>query len=273
MPAPKLEDRSSPPAVIIKDSNTVPSEGETQSFQTSQQQIIPSPWIVVRPPESNIGKELLDKIARIGFVGFTPLINSDAKSPQPLFAQRQSPPTQAKDTNSEKAQTETTNRSERDTTVERPPNNKLPSITNSYQREDDPIEIETLRPATPKINRSLVIFTPSSDDLSGTLNTVAPPLSWNLMASPAHKSKDVFENLLPMPSVSPLKQAIDSPLVPPITPTHLLNDSSSNIAVTEKDIPIKSQNTTEAASEINTKPTCLLNLICYRSGTKGYELY
>jgi hypothetical protein len=93
------------------------------------------------------------------------------------------------------------------------------------------------------------------------------------MASPAHKSKDVFENLLPMPSVPPLKQAIDSPLVPPTTPTHLLNDSSSNIAVTEKDIPIESQNATEAASEINTKPTCSLNLICYRSGTKGCELY
>jgi hypothetical protein len=98
----------------------------------------------------------------------------------------------------------------------------------------------------------------------------APPVSRNPLASPTFKQTDASEVASPTASTM---QFVDSPLIPPriqlkkLEPTELEGKGR-----TEKSVATSpsSQNTMHY---ITTKPTCSLNLVCYRSGARGCELH
>jgi hypothetical protein len=121
------------------------------------------------------------------------------------------------------------------------------------------------RPVTPILKqRPKAVTTPPSNDLLTTMDPLAPPISRNPLASPLHKPRDVFPLFgAPSPPLPP-SESFASPLLPPTTPS-LGDRLSSDEVKTKPSKPTIHYDTS--------KPTCTLNLVCYRSGSKGCELH
>ena len=100
------------------------------------------------------------------------------------------------------------------------------------------------------------------------MKSVAPPLD-NPFASPGLKPRKAFGEPL---DESVAGSLITSSVIPP-PPTQLREQNLNGITQ-----GVEKQSTTWAAYQntpeyVSTHPTCALNLVCYRTGTKGCELH
>jgi hypothetical protein len=262
--------------------STEPSAREPSlAAPVSQQNVSFAPQIVVDPPPSDDIQGLTDEISFIQRTGFSPLIDVDPESMPSRISQRETPYIQTEIGETEQGKDET-HEPDRGSGAAKDLS-KARSTTNGASADVTvPVETATeaqplqtnIPPTTPEMKkRTARVATSFPTTPPAMLNPVAPPLSRNPLASPANKSENVFENLIPMPAIPPISQQVDSPLFPPTTTSNIANDSSSQVISLEKDASTASERHTETTNEINTKPTCSLNLVCYRSGTKGCELF
>lgn len=103
-----------------------------------------------------------------------------------------------------------------------------------------------------------------------SIDPAAPPVSRNPLASPMFKQINAFEVVSPTVATT---QLVDSPLITPRIQLKKLEPTDpKDRGRTEKGVAT-SPSSQDTLHYITTKPTCSLNLVCYRSGARGCELH
>jgi hypothetical protein len=112
--------------------------------------------------------------------------------------------------------------------------------------------------------RPAALTTSPSDYFPAAMDPLAPPVSRNPLASPLPKTQDFFPQFGASPLLTPSRDTVESPLVPPPSPFLGQHLNAEDIRAAPSKGP---------AYYDTSKPTCTLNLVCYRYGTKGCELH
>lgn len=137
--------------------------------------------------------------------------------------------------------------------------------TDEVADETDEENAPNATPVTPKQKRRpKAVATSPSNDMPATMDPLAPPISRNPLASPLNKPEGMFTSFRAPSPLLPSSESVSSPLLPPTTPSLVERPSSEEV---------KSKPRKPTVHYDTSKPTCTLNLVCYRSGSKGCELH